>query len=874
MGKPAKDLDCVFEGLILPLFGSTSTAADGTTLYGGEHEWPNVIRVILYLMGLCWIFLGVAVISDVFMAGIEKITSAKRRIEVGTGDQKRKKTVYIWNPTVANLTLMALGSSAPEILLSLIEISSDEFFLGPLGAGTIVGSAAFNLLCISAVCVAALDDGDSRKIKEVHVYMITASVSVFAYLWLMFILMISSPDVCEIWEAVVTLLMCPALVFAAFLADKGYCKKGGDEEELLDDHGCPVKTFQKNKCDTIADEPTDQELLDIAEKIRKEHGNDISNKQIALLMKHEYLQKRSRAHYRHAAMEHALHGKSELKTTPGVSEIMSTSDDVEDAKKSQTCIIGFESCSYAYKENIGKAKIALVRYGALNCKAKVHVETQGDTAEVDKDFQPVNTDVVFEKDVERIEVEIPIIDDDENEHDEQFYVNLSNAAPQDSPGFFAKINSKYNKCTITILDDDKPGILRFEKEEVTFDEKTGDEVLEVCVQRKQGVKGEVSCSYVAESMKAVEGVDFEAASGKLKFESGQGEARIKLTIKGRRRSADADLQIVVQDAEGGATFDPETEPLKDVEKCICHIMIKAGGQTDMLDRMKSRINSANAIMGHKNWAQQFHDALFDLGGDDDEDEDEDGGEGEKGEQKVDKFTLFIHIASVPWKLLFAFVPPVDYCGGWLCFFCALVMIAGVTALVGDMANLVGCTLGMLPENAAITFVALGTSLPDTFASMTAAKVDPSADASIGNVTGSNSVNVFLGVGIAWAMAAFKWNLAEPTVEWSKRILKQEPDVIKNVGEFLAGSKNAVFVTPAGTLWFNLMVFCLNATCALLILYARRRYHGGELGGPKKGFLGQYMSAAFLAFQWFIYVGASMVFARVNDGVTYTKLASD
>merc|ERR1719271_264446 len=58
-------------------------------------------------MGLCWIFLGVAVISDVFMAGIEKITSAKRRIEVGTGDQKR--TVYVWNATVANLTLMALG---------------------------------------------------------------------------------------------------------------------------------------------------------------------------------------------------------------------------------------------------------------------------------------------------------------------------------------------------------------------------------------------------------------------------------------------------------------------------------------------------------------------------------------------------------------------------------------------------------------------------------------------------------------------------------------------------------------------------------------------------------------------------------------------
>lgn len=29
--------------------------------------------------------------------------------------------VNVWNPTVANLTLMALGSSAPEIMLNVIE---------------------------------------------------------------------------------------------------------------------------------------------------------------------------------------------------------------------------------------------------------------------------------------------------------------------------------------------------------------------------------------------------------------------------------------------------------------------------------------------------------------------------------------------------------------------------------------------------------------------------------------------------------------------------------------------------------------------------------------------------------------------------------
>merc|ERR1719456_1653739 len=177
---------CKFEGLVLPLLGES------------EMDWPNPLRVILYLIGLGWVFLAVGLISDVFMNGIEKITSAKKRtVDKTTG---RKVTVYVWNATVANLTLMALGSSAPEILLSLIEIMSADFKLGPLGAGTIVGSAAFNLLMISAVCVCAIPDGEVRYIQQVPVYIITASCSVFAYLWLMFILMVTSPDVCAVWE--------------------------------------------------------------------------------------------------------------------------------------------------------------------------------------------------------------------------------------------------------------------------------------------------------------------------------------------------------------------------------------------------------------------------------------------------------------------------------------------------------------------------------------------------------------------------------------------------------------------------------------------------------------------------------------------------
>jgi solute carrier family 8 (sodium/calcium exchanger) len=64
----------------------------------------------------------------------------------------------VWNATIANLTLMALGSSAPEILLSIIEaVGTLGEPAGPLGASTIVGSAAFNLLVISAVSIVAVD---------------------------------------------------------------------------------------------------------------------------------------------------------------------------------------------------------------------------------------------------------------------------------------------------------------------------------------------------------------------------------------------------------------------------------------------------------------------------------------------------------------------------------------------------------------------------------------------------------------------------------------------------------------------------------------------------------------------------------------------
>ena len=81
----------------------------------------------------------------------------------GSGGEDEEMEVPVWNGTVANLTLMALGSSAPEICLAVIGVVGNNFESDALGPGTIVGSAAYNLLAISAVCVFAIPDGGTRR---------------------------------------------------------------------------------------------------------------------------------------------------------------------------------------------------------------------------------------------------------------------------------------------------------------------------------------------------------------------------------------------------------------------------------------------------------------------------------------------------------------------------------------------------------------------------------------------------------------------------------------------------------------------------------------------------------------------------------------
>ena len=121
---------------------------------------------------------------------------------------------------MANLTLMAFGSSAPEIFLSVLEAIKDLGKpAGELGPSTIVGSAAFNLLVISGASIYAVGPG-TKKIDDMGVFVTTGIFSIFAYIWLFICLDINSKDEITMTEAVLTLAYFFILLILAFAADK------------------------------------------------------------------------------------------------------------------------------------------------------------------------------------------------------------------------------------------------------------------------------------------------------------------------------------------------------------------------------------------------------------------------------------------------------------------------------------------------------------------------------------------------------------------------------------------------------------------------------------------------------------------------------
>ncbi|XP_040006434.1 sodium/calcium exchanger 2a isoform X7 [Xiphias gladius] len=824
-----------------------------------------------------YMFLGVSIIADRFMASIEVITSQEKEVTITKPNGETTiTTVRVWNETVSNLTLMALGSSAPEILLSVIEVCGHNFDAGELGPGTIVGSAAFNMFVIIGLCVWVIPDGESRKIKHLRVFFITAFWSIFAYVWLYLILAVISPGIVEVWEAVVTLLYFPVCVILAWIADRrllfykymhkryradkrhgivvemegDLAPKGVEvimDGKLSDGSLCPgnsssvTVSVQTNELDQNKDEVR-HVVVRILKDLKEKHP-DKDLDQLIEMANYSALvhQKKSRAFYRVQATRMMIGAGNILKKHAAEQTRRSGGQEADKATCSHIC---FESAQYQCTENCGTLSLGVILDGGTGQNTfYVDYCTENGSANAGADYEFTQGTLVFKPGETRKEIKVGILDDDIFEEDEHFFVHLQKLRVEEGENEGAGTPPKGRLveplvATITILDDDHAGIFTFGQRVLRVSESTG--TLMVTVVRNSGSRGTVAVPYHTEDGSAKAGVDYEENRGELEFTNEQTSQTLQVRIinveeyekqenffivledpKWLKRGLSGECPVTEDYKLPFTALSEEARRISEMGKPILgehsslEVIIEESCEfKNTVDKLLKDTNLA-VVIGTHSWREQFIEAVTVSAGDGDEEEGQ--------EQRMPNcFDYFMHILCIFWKILFACVPPTEYWNGWACFIVSISVIGVLTAIIGDLASHFGCTVGLRDAVTAVVFVALGTSLPDTFASKVAATQDQYADACVGNVTGSNAVNVFLGIGVAWSVAAVYWEV-----------------------------KGKVFRVDPGSLAFSVTLFTIFAFFSMGVLMLRRKPSiGGELGGPR---IPKVLTSLLFFGLWFLYV---------------------
>ncbi|XP_057535923.1 magnesium/proton exchanger [Amaranthus tricolor] len=193
-------------------------------LFRFETLLGDGLRTTLYFVGLAYCFIGLSAITSRFFRSMESVVKHERKM-VEIDPLTKVETVRyekVWNYTIADISLLAFGTSFPQISLATIDAIRNlgSLYAGGLGPGTLVGSAAFDLFPIHAVCVVVPKAGELKKISDIGVWLVELFWSFWAYIWLYIILKVWTPDEITLWESLLTVLQYGLLLLNAYAQDK------------------------------------------------------------------------------------------------------------------------------------------------------------------------------------------------------------------------------------------------------------------------------------------------------------------------------------------------------------------------------------------------------------------------------------------------------------------------------------------------------------------------------------------------------------------------------------------------------------------------------------------------------------------------------
>ncbi|XP_036363729.1 sodium/calcium exchanger 2-like isoform X4 [Octopus sinensis] len=845
-------------GYIVEYIPENHTRCSSWILVPGENLWLHTTRGVIYIIAMLYIFLGIAIVSDLFMSSIEVITSQKKTVYKWDEERQERiaKEVMVWNETVANLTLLALGSSAPEILLATIENVlrlGDQSGEKNLGTFTIVGSAAFNLLMITSVCISSLPNDKVKKIKTFGVFITTSIWSLWAYIWMYIVTAFISPGVVTIWEAWVTFLYFPAFVLHAYAQDNGWwiCKRKKQSPTIITEdppsvgmrvvhHTNVHAAMHAGKMQRVPSETSDdgRSVVITCTEIEPTSGNRVLTARRSGHEPQAFARARSASvqsssshaslRFRHAAFNVLLgRRKTTRRHSAGQIEHVYIGDDCQG-------YFLFASEKYSIFEGGGVLEVDVLFARALqipdrkkarsndivvqnstsadaipNCHQKkspkstdsinlgtglvsVDYETRESSAKAGVDFRPITGTLVFREDEYRKQISVDILSDGYTTNTIDFFLILKN--PSGNAGL-----GDPSVAHIVVIGRHEPGEFLFESAYCHADMKKGS--VTAIVHREGGFDSTVSVQYQTMDGTACggnelgSGVDYIATKDVLTFADGEITKAITIDVNMDVKIC-KNFIIVLSNPDNGARIGERSA-------VVCFM-----NNDELAVRLGEAIEESEEES--MSWFEQITSAM-EVGGDVDM----------ATKAELMWYDYILHFLTFFWKVIIALLPPTSYCNGWVTFISSLTAIGVLTAFVEQLGNLLGCVVGLKQSVTGITIIALGTSLPDTFASRTAAKHDSNADAAIGNITGSNSVNVFLGLGLPWVICSMYYTI-----------------------------KGESFLVTNNNLASSVTLFTICGVICITLLVLRRLIVGGELGGS---WCVSRMCSLFLFLLWVTYI---------------------
>jgi len=226
-------------------------------IWPGFEYWgmgDRVGRGLLYFFVIINLFIGTAVAMEKLLKSIEMMASQTEVVTVKDpeAEEDNSNKTRVFKNTLVNLTLKAIGSAIPVILLCSIEVLAKGFKAGDLGLSSVVGSAAFNLFIIIGISISAFPNKETRKVQNLGVLLITAFWTTFAFSWTYSVLGAISYGMVETWEAVLTILLFPISFATAFIGERFCCCKSCSVPEEARNMSTPLDSLTwKEEFDSI-----------------------------------------------------------------------------------------------------------------------------------------------------------------------------------------------------------------------------------------------------------------------------------------------------------------------------------------------------------------------------------------------------------------------------------------------------------------------------------------------------------------------------------------------------------------------------------------------------------------------------------------------